>query len=97
MNWADAVNGAFEMFGGVMLCLNVLRTYRDKQVKGVNPWAVSFFASWGLWNLIFYPFLGQWLSFAGGLFLVTVNFTWFGQLYFYSRKEDLSCMSTSAV
>ena len=41
----------------------------------------------GLWNLIFYPFLGQWWSFAGGVFLVTMNFIWFGQLYYYLNSE----------
>jgi len=49
--------------------------------------ATGFFTSWGFWNLIFYPAVGQWLSFLGGAVLVTMNAIWFGQLLYYSRKE----------
>jgi len=88
MNWIDAINGAYECGGGfVILILNIRCTYRDKAVRGVNPWATGFFTSWGFWNLIFYPAVGQWLSFLGGAVLVTMNAIWFGQLLYYSRKE----------
>jgi uncharacterized membrane protein YfcA len=84
----DVINGAIETGGGlVILLLNIRLTHRQKQVRGVNPWATSFFSTWGLWNLYFYPALGQWWSFAGGAFLVAMNFIWFGQLLYYSRKE----------
>lgn len=95
MTWVDAVNGTFELGGGiVILVLNIRGTYRDKQVRGVNPWATLFFTSWGFWNLIFYPAVGAWASFAGGAFLASMNLIWFGQLYYYSRKESL-CLSAS--
>ena len=87
MNW-DLLNRCFEAAGGfVILLLNIRCTLRDMIVRGVNPWATGFFASWGFWNLFFYPALGQWWSFAGGVFLVSMNFIWFGQLFYYSRRE----------
>lgn len=87
----DLINGGFEAAGGlVILLLNIRCTHRDKAVKGINPWATGFFASWGLWNLFFYPSLDQWWSFAGGAFLVAMNFIWFGQLVYYSRKPHVA-------
>lgn len=84
----DLINGAIEFGGGlVILLLNIRRAYREKKVAGVHPWATSFFAFWGLWNCWYYPAIDQWWSFAGGVFLVTMNFIWFGQLLYYSTME----------
>lgn len=72
----DLINGAFELTGGVVCWLNVLRLLRDRSVRGVD-WRVSaFFFAWGIWNLAYYPTLHQWASFAGGVALVIANTTW---------------------
>lgn len=99
MNWVDAINGAYELSGGlVILALNIRCTYRDKAVRGVNPWATGFFASWGYWNLAFYSAVEQPLSLIGAAFLAAMNTIWFGQLLYYSRKERLCTFpSNSAV
>ncbi len=84
----DLFNGLFEAAGGlVILLLNIRGTYRDKMVRGVNPWAVSFFTSWGIWNCWYYPAIDQWWSFAGAVFLASMNTIWFGQLLYYSWAE----------
>lgn len=87
MNIADIINGVFECGGGFAILLSVRRLHRDKQVKGVHPLPVLFFTTWGLWNLFYYPSLGQWMSFAGGLFIVIVNAIWLAQIAYYSRRE----------
>jgi hypothetical protein len=87
MLWPDAVNAAFELAGGLFILLSVLKLHRDKQVRGVSWVHVSFFALWGYWNLFFYPHLDQWLSFAGGLVIVTANTLWVVQLIYYTLKE----------
>lgn len=84
----DFCNGLFELFGGIMLGLNVLQLYRDKEVKGVHWGAVAFFFSWGLWNLYYYPSLNQWWSFAGGCLIASMNFAWLFLLVFYSLKRS---------
>jgi len=81
----DVINGLFETCGGLFCLLNVYRTRRDKAVKGVSVLATAFFASWGWWNLYYYPSLGQWMSFVGGVFLVLVNTVWVSQLIYYSK------------
>jgi hypothetical protein len=72
----DVINGLFEVVGGVLCWLNVKKLLRDKQVKGVYWPVTAFFAAWGLWNMYYYPSLGQWMSFAGGVVLVSGNLVW---------------------
>lgn len=72
----DFINGTFELFAGVFQATNVYRLYKDKQVRGTNIYVTAFFTSWGFWNLFYYPSLGQWLSYYGGLSIVLSNCAW---------------------
>lgn len=71
----DLINGLFEFGGSVLLWMNVRQLMRDRGHRGVYVPATAFFAVWGLWNLYYYPNLGQWLSFAGGCSIVVANIT----------------------
>lgn len=84
----DLINGCFELFGGLLLCLNVYRLYCDKNVRGVSLVTMSFFTAWGYWNLYYYPSLGQILSLIGGVFLVAVSTVWVAMVaYYYWRSR----------
>ncbi|MEE8386489.1 MAG: hypothetical protein V3S01_11290 [Dehalococcoidia bacterium] len=85
----DMVNGGFECIGAVMLGRNVWQLYKDKIVRGVHWWATAFFASWGYWNLFYYPHLDQWFSFTGGIAIVAINTVWLAQMLYYNRRERL--------
>lgn len=74
--WADVVNGSFEFLAGFMICLHIVKVLKDKNVAGVSTIATAYFAAWGYWNLYYYPSLDQWVSFAGGIFVVTANTIW---------------------
>ena len=87
MAWPDIVNGMFEMSGALFIAINVRQLHKDKQVRGVHWLPTLFFASWGWWNLFYYPHLGQWWSFAGGMAIAIVNAIWLGQMIHYLRKE----------
>ena len=86
MNLADVVNGLFEFGGSLVLWLNVRQIYRDKGYQGVTSLATLFFMAWGYWNLYYYPSLGQWASFFGGISIVAANTAWFGLMMRYGRK-----------
>jgi hypothetical protein len=77
---ADLINGLFEFCGGVLLWLNVRRLRRDGRVAGVSVAPTVFWTAWGAWNLYFYPSVGCWASWAGGLFVVAANAAWLGLL-----------------
>ncbi len=82
----DMVNGLFEFCGGLLVWWNVSALYRDKQVAGVRIIPTAFFSAWGLWNLYFYPYLGQWWSFSGGINIVVATVTWVGQMVYYRKR-----------
>jgi hypothetical protein len=90
MSWQDLVNGAFEIGGGLMVLLHCRQLYRDKQVRGASWIATAFFASWGWWNLYYYPHLNQWLSFAGGVVIVLANTLWVFMMLYYIRRERVN-------
>lgn len=86
MTLPDTVNGCFEILGAFFVSLNVRQIWRDKQSKGIHWLAVAFFTAWGYWNLYFYPAVGQWVSFVGGVGVVVVNTIWLALLCYYARK-----------
>ena len=95
--WQDKVNGLFELLGGLFIMLTCIKLYRDKKVRGLSFVHIAYFTAWGYWNIHYYPHLGQWVSFAGGLGVVGVNTIWLGMLIYYIRKErngkDKNCIS----
>lgn len=74
--WPDLINGGFELIGAYFTWRNFVQLRRDRHLAGVYWPTTAFFAAWGLWNLIYYPALGQWASFAGGVLLVAGNVAW---------------------
>jgi hypothetical protein len=74
--FVDWINGSFEIVGGILSWMNVKKLQKDKHLAGVYWPVTAFFSVWGLWNLFYYPSLDQWVSFVGGLFLVSGNSVW---------------------
>lgn len=87
MTLPDLINGVFECSGGLFIYLSVRALHRAKIVRGVSWPHVAFFSSWGVFNIYFYSHLDQWLSWAGGLFLVLMNTIWLGQIFYYLWSE----------
>ncbi len=84
---ADAVNGLFELSGGFFILLSVRRLLRNRIVRGISWVTTAFFMAWGYWNLYFYPSLDQWISLAGGVFIVAANTLWVVLLVYYTMQE----------
>jgi hypothetical protein len=95
VNLPDIINGCFEFLGGCLVWMNCQRLYRDKEVKGVYLPATAIFGAWGLWNLFYYPHLGQWASFTGGVVLVLGNLTWVAMALHYCRPKPLRVPTAS--
>jgi hypothetical protein len=84
MHIPDIINGLFEFFGAVAAYKNVAALRRDKNVAGIYWPNFMFYTLWGVWNIYFYPALGQWFSFVGGLAILSGTASWLG-LYWYYR------------
>jgi len=82
----DLVNGIFESVGGVLIWFNVLKLYLDKMIRGMSWQVTGFFWTWGVFNVFYYPHLGQWLSFAGGLVICSANFIWIVLAWRYRKN-----------
>ena len=73
MNTFDLINGSFEAVAALFTLNHCRVLLRDRAVAGVSIASMAFFTLWGVWNLWFYPHLGQTWSFAGGVLLVMAN------------------------
>lgn len=85
---ADLINGIFESVGAILCLFNVKQIYKDKKVAGVMIGPTLFFASWGIWNLFFYPAVNCWFSFVGGVFLCIFNWWWVVLAFYYTWKNE---------
>ena len=79
----DAINGLFEFIGALLVINSIRVLLYDRAVQGVSVFSCCAFSTWGVWNLFYYPYLGQWLSFAGGACLCAANLTWVGLMLFF--------------
>lgn len=75
-NYPDIGNALFEGLGAIFIWRSVRQLWRDREIKGVYWPAWIFYSAWGLWNLYYYPSLGQWYSFLAGVVLVSGNICW---------------------
>lgn len=73
---SDLINGLFEVLSGLFVLNNCRVLLKDKKVHGVSVSATVFFTMWGLWNLFYYPSLGQTLSFYAGFVVTGANVFW---------------------
>lgn len=88
MNWPDFANGCFEFFGACLICLNIKQLYRDKKLSGVHWMPQMFFTTWGLYNLGFYPYLGQYWSFLGACTIVLTNTIYISMMLYYGKQYE---------
>lgn len=72
----DHINAVFELVGAAVTWVNFNKLRRDRSISGVDWRTWIFFSAWGLWNLYYYPSLGQSWSFYAGIVLVTGNLAW---------------------
>lgn len=84
---ADLINAAFELLAVPFVVLSILKLTREKLVRGISWIHHGFFCAWGLWNLYYYPSLGQWWSAICGALLAAANLLYLGLMLHYVRKE----------
>ena len=88
MTYPDLINSFFEFGSSYFIGTNVVKLYKDKEVKGVNITPTVVFSLWGFWNLFYYSHLDQWASWFGGMALVIVNMVWVVMAVYYTRHAE---------
>lgn len=84
----DCVNGLFEFCASIAIWVSIFRALRDRSVAGISWITVGFFTTWGVWNLLYYPSLGQTMSFLAGICVVISNCIWLILLLFYRARSN---------
>jgi len=87
----DMINGCFQFFGGVLLFRNSYLLLKHKKIRGVSMLPAIFFSVWGFWNLFYYPYLGQMISFYAGITVVTANTLWISLALYYRWAWKRRC------
>jgi len=82
----DMINALFELGGALAIIPSIKAALRDKQIMGLSIWSTVFFASWGWWNLIYYPHLDQMLSACAALLLAITNSIYLCLIWKYKYK-----------
>lgn len=83
----DHINAVFEVVGSVAVWLNFAAIVKDKGYAGTRIPMMTFFTSWGFWNLYFYGHLLQWWSLCGSLLLTGGNCAVVAAMLHFGRKR----------
>lgn len=83
----DHINALFELGGTLLMLPTLIRSWRLGTVQGVHLATPLFFWSWGLWNILYYPSLGQFWSFTAGILLFITNTAWIVMVWCLTPKE----------
>jgi hypothetical protein len=89
MQTNDIINGSLELTSALFCTINIFKLVKDKEIKGVSWLPTFFYMIWGIWNLYYYPSLGQVFSFVGGVFIFAVNIVWLLLLFYYNNKKNV--------
>lgn len=84
----DMINASFEVTASAAVLNHCRVLLHDRQVSGVSTTSTGFFFAWGLWNLFYYPHIGQPLSFAAGIAVTVANCLWLVLLIAFSRRQS---------
>jgi hypothetical protein len=82
----DAINSFFEMGMFVVILMGIYKLVQDKYVAGFHWAQVAFPMSWGMFNLVYYPSLGQTLSTVAAVFVVVANIVYLILITYYLQK-----------
>lgn len=91
----DLINSGFEASAGFFVLNHCRVLMREKAVRGLSVVSIIFFSMWGIWNIVYYPSLGQWFSFCGGIFVTTANMIYTMMILYYRRQEQKNAVPNS--
>jgi len=90
MDVNDLINALFEFCATLFVLNNCRVVLKHKFVSGVSVVSCAFFMLWGLWNVYYYPTLGQVYSFYCGVAVLVSNIIYVGLLIYYTRNLKTS-------
>lgn len=83
----DLITSLFQICAIIFQLDNIVKLYRDKDIKGVSLYIFILYTIWAVWNLYYYMILQQSLSFIIGIFTVIVNLIWISLAVYYKNNK----------
>jgi hypothetical protein len=83
----DLMNALFEGFASFFILNHARALWKTRQAYGISLLSTAFFATWGAWNIWYYPNLGQMFSFWAGLAVFFANLFWIYSIWWIRRKS----------
>lgn len=84
----DLINSMFLLVSSFVLWYNCYVLYYTKKLIGYSYWAVFFFTMWGYWNIYYYAYLNQWISWCSEISIVLANTLYGAMLIYYNLKRS---------
>lgn len=92
----DMLNAGLEAVGALLIWNNVRVLAQDRRVRGVSPWAQTFYAFWGLCNIWLHVMLDLPMTLVCGAILTAGSCTWSGLAWWYIHLERSGRSTTHA-
>ena len=85
----DIVNMTFFFSSSFVIWLNVMKIYKDKQIRGVKLIPGVFFCVSCSWGIFYYVKLGQPWSVIGMILMAIANFAWTFLAIYYTKIKPI--------
>lgn len=93
----DMINASFEMAASIFILNHARALWQSKQAHGISLLSTIFFASWGCWNIFYYPHIGQTYSFYAGIAVLIANLVWVYSIWKIRHDEHTRSTPNNAV
>ena len=84
----DIITATFEMASTIFQVYNIRRLFIDKGISGVHWGQTALFMVWCVWNIYYYPSLGQLFSFGAAIIMLITNTIWVWMAICYGSKNE---------
>jgi len=82
----DIINSAFLILGSFFVILSIIKAWRTREIRGINPLTPAFFLLWSIWNVYFFFTLAVWISFFASIAFMLVNAVWLYLVFKFGDK-----------
>jgi hypothetical protein len=79
----DVINGCFLFTAAIVMALNVVKIYHDKEVRGISMFQITHFLLWSYWGCFFYAYIGAWWSLYSNTAISIIDTIWLVQILYY--------------
>ena len=85
----DYITSAFQAGAVLFLCANIIRLWKDGELKGISIWMMVYFTIWGYWGVFMWADLQQPWSMWTNVGIAVAYTIWLGLALFIKFMNSL--------